>query len=85
MNISQIKWTDTLSVRQQVLWPYKPLMSLKVDGDENATHYGAFVDGSLVCVASIYILDNVARLRKFATLPDYQERGISQNLSKTHQ
>jgi ribosomal protein S18 acetylase RimI-like enzyme len=30
----------------------------------------------LVCVASIFIDGNQGRLRKFATLPDYQGQGI---------
>lgn len=48
----------------------------KVDGDEAATHYGYFIDDKLVCVASIFIDGTSARLRKFATLPEYQGQGI---------
>ena len=76
LTIREIDWQDTLSVRHQVLWPDKPVSFSRVDGDETATHYGAFTDGMLVCVASIYLSEDSARLRKFATLPDYQGRGI---------
>ena len=76
MKIQTIQWAEALPVRHQVLWPNKPPLFCKVDGDEAATHYGAFVDGKLVSVASIYVEGNRARLRKFATLPSYQGKGI---------
>jgi len=76
MNIQQITWDEALPVRHCVLWPTKSLLFCKVEGDEAANHYGAFVDGQLVCVASIYIDGNKARLRKFATLSEFQSKGI---------
>lgn len=54
MRISQIDREDTLPVRHQVLWPAKPLKFSKVDGDESATHYGAFIDATLVCGLGLY-------------------------------
>jgi len=47
-----------------------------VSGDEDALHFGATLDSKLVCVASIYLQGEQARLRKFATLQDYQNKGI---------
>ncbi|MFC1503443.1 GNAT family N-acetyltransferase [Pseudomonadota bacterium] len=76
MNIQSIQWKQALPVRHRVLWPNKPPSFCKVDGDETANHYGAYVDGKLVSVASIYIEGRRARLRKFATLPEYQGKGI---------
>ncbi|MEZ8096940.1 GNAT family N-acetyltransferase [Photobacterium swingsii] len=76
MDIQRITWDQALSVRHTVLWPTKPPLFCKVEGDETAIHYGAFIDNNLVCVASIYIDDDSARLRKFATLPDFQGKGI---------
>lgn len=58
------------------MWPQKPLHFCKVVGDKTATHFGGFVNDELVCVASIYSQDHVARLRKFATLSNYQGRGV---------
>jgi GNAT superfamily N-acetyltransferase len=75
MQIQTIHWREALPVRHQVLWPNKPPLFCKVDGDEIANHYGAYIDGKLVCVASIYIDKDKARLRKFATLPGYQGKG----------
>ncbi|OED71358.1 GNAT family N-acetyltransferase [Vibrio splendidus ZS-139] len=80
MKIKQISGMEVIPVRHPVLWPDKPASFCIVEGDEQATHYGAFVGELLVCVASIYIQDNEARLRKFATLPDFQGQGIGSNV-----
>lgn len=76
MNIQTIQWEDALPIRHRVLWPSKPPLFCKVGCDETATHYGAHIDGELVSVASIYIERKTARLRKFATLPHFQNKGI---------
>ncbi|EAS45000.1 acetyltransferase, GNAT family protein [Photobacterium profundum 3TCK] len=76
MNIQQVTWEEALPLRRRVLWPNKSVSFCKVKGDESATHYGAFINGELVCVASVYIDGNEARLRKFATLHEHQGKGI---------
>lgn len=43
-------------------------------------HFGVYLDQRLVSVASIYIDGTQARLRKFATLNDYQGKGIGSAL-----
>lgn len=82
MIIQKITWDEALPVRHCVLWPTKPLLFCKVEGDEAANHYGAFVDDKLVCVASIYIDGDKARLRKFATLLEFQSNGIGTKVIK---
>ena len=76
MKIQQITLEQALPVRHKVLWPNKPQEFCIVDGDDEGIHFGAFIDDSLVCVASIYITDNEARLRKFATLHAQQGKGL---------
>ncbi|KXF83463.1 GNAT family acetyltransferase [Enterovibrio coralii] len=76
MDIKEIFWQETIDIRHQVLWPAEPPEFSSVEGDEDATHYGAFVGEKLVCVASVFTDGKQSRLRKFATLPDYQNRGI---------
>lgn len=76
MNIQKVTAAEVLPIRHRVLWPDKPPSFCEVEGDACATHYGAFIGGKLVCVASVYKNDHEARLRKFATLPDYQGQGI---------
>lgn len=80
MNITLLDWRDTLAIRQAVLWPDKPAAFSQVEGDELADHFGVIVDDQLVCVASIFYQGKVARLRKFATLVEYQGRGIGSYL-----
>lgn len=76
MEIKQIQWNQTLPLRQQVLWPTKNIDFCQLEGDHEALHFGAFIDNQLVCVASVFIDNNKARLRKFATLPTFQHKGI---------
>ena len=76
LKIEKIEWQEALPVRHLVLWPSKPASFCKIEGDETASHYGAYVADELVCVASIYIDGGSARLRKFATLSECQGKGI---------
>lgn len=87
MDIEMISWQQALPIRQQVLWPDKPAHFCQVEGDEQGLHFGAFVNvtattpepyqySQLVAVASVYIDGEQARLRKFATLEDFQGQGI---------
>ena len=80
MKIQTIHWEEALPIRHLVLWPNKPASFCKVDGDETASHYGAYIDGELVSVASIYIEGRSARLRKFATLASFQGKGIGSKI-----
>jgi len=52
----------------------------KVEGDETAMHYGVFIEEKLVSVASVYREGRVVRLRKFATLVEFQGQGIGSRL-----
>jgi GNAT superfamily N-acetyltransferase len=60
------------------------------DNDELTFHLGAFVEKKLVSVASFYFEKNdhfpeqhQYRLRGMATLPEYQEQGLSSALLRT--
>ena len=77
MEIRRIDWQDTIALRHEVLWPDNDPDYCRVEGDESAWHFGAFVpDEGLVCVASVYPDGDTARLRKFATASRYPGRGI---------
>jgi len=80
LNIKEIDYQTALPIRHEVLWPNKPVSFCKVEGDETAKHFGVFVKDQLVAVASIYINGTSARLRKFATLPDFQGHGLGSKL-----
>ncbi len=70
MNISidKITWQDAMPIRHQVLWANKPIEHCKVEGDEEAEHFGAFVDSVLVGVASIYRDDNPSSIAQVCYL-----------------
>jgi predicted GNAT family N-acyltransferase len=80
MDIRVITLDEALPIRHRVLWPDKPLSFCKVDGDDVASHYGVYLNNTLVSVASIYVEGRVARLRKFATLENFQGRGAGTQL-----
>ena len=75
LKIRSIRAEQTLPLRQQVLWPDMPVSSSVLADDHAALHLGGYWDEQLVCVASVFD-DKGARLRKFATHPDFQGRGI---------
>lgn len=80
--IKQINAEDCLPVRQQVLWPDKPLSALILPDDESGLHLGCLDNGLVVSAGSLFIDGASARLRKFATLPEYQGRGIGTAMLK---
>ena len=80
MDIRTISWQQTIPLRHRVLWPSKPPEFCHIDGDEDGLHFGVFVNELLVCVASVYLNQNRARLRKFATDIDYQNQGIGSKM-----
>ncbi|MBV1911148.1 MAG: GNAT family N-acetyltransferase [Kangiellaceae bacterium] len=80
LEIKQINWREALPIRHEVLWPEEEIAFCKVDGDDDAFHFGGFVENNLACVASIYLQDRKARLRKFATLQKHQGQGIGSKL-----
>lgn len=80
MKILKVSWQDTMPLRHQVLWPDKAPEFCKVVGDEQALHFAVKVDDKIVSVASIYLHQKKARLRKFATLPEYQGQGLGTQL-----
>lgn len=82
MKIIEIDWQDTIPIRHRVLSPDKSPEYSIVEGDPEALHYGAFIDAKLVCVASIHKDKRSARLRKFATLPEYQGQGVGSKMVK---
>lgn len=76
MKIKEINLEEALPVRHQVLWPDKPIAFCIVDGDNQGIHLGAEINGKIVSVASLYIDNGEARLRKFATYAEFQNQGI---------
>ena len=76
VDIHAISPADTYALRHQVLWPDKPLDYVKVENDAAGLHFGAFLNGELIAVISLFVEGAEARFRKFATHSSYQRQGI---------
>lgn len=76
MDIKKINWQQTIPIRHAVLWPNENPSYVEVEGDADALHFGVFVADGIICVASVFIDGESARLRKFATLPAFQGKGL---------
>ena len=90
MDIREISATETRPLRGEVLRPGQPAENLVYPGDDapGSFHAGAFLDGTLVGIASVFpepmplVPDadidpnNAFRLRGMATRADLQGRGI---------
>ncbi|MBO0939043.1 GNAT family N-acetyltransferase [Fibrella sp. HMF5335] len=74
--IAPITADDTLALRQSVLWPDKPIEAVRLPNDGEGHHIGAFVDGQLIAVISLFVEGERAQFRKFATHPNFQGQGI---------
>ncbi|MDU0369258.1 GNAT family N-acetyltransferase [Hymenobacter endophyticus] len=80
ITIRPIKAAETYPLRHEVLWPQESIEYVKLNQDEQGHHYGAFRNGKLVSVISLFMDGGVARFRKFATRPDCQGQGIGSQL-----
>lgn len=90
VEVRQIQAAETLPVRWPVLRPGFPQETAIFAGDEapGTLHFGAFVDGLLAGVASIYRADvpdaplpgGAMQLRGMATLPEFRGTGVGRAL-----
>ncbi|OZI05384.1 GNAT family N-acetyltransferase [Siphonobacter sp. BAB-5385] len=79
--IQTIPAQETYSLRHQVLWPDRPLASVKLTDDEQGLHYGAFYEGQLIGVISVFAeTSDRFRFRKFAVDASWQGRGVGSAL-----
>lgn len=93
MQVKQIDYRDTYPIRHQMLRPGRPIETCHFEGDDNdlTFHLGAYVDEKLASVASFYFKSHPEikdqeyqyQLRGMATLPEYQNQGLSRALLKT--
>lgn len=82
VEIREISAAEALRVRHRVLWPGKPADFCRVEGDDQATHLGGFVNGKLCTVLSLFDEGETVQLRKFATLPAMQGKGLGSALMR---
>lgn len=79
--IQEIPIDAVLQLRQKVLWPDKGLDFVRTPNDDRGIHLGIFIEGEWVSCISLFIEENQhAVFRKFATLPDFQNKGYGSQL-----
>lgn len=81
VTIQSIEAAATYALRHAVLWPDQPAAYVQLPDDATGQHFGAFMEGELVSVISLFV-DGAgeARFRKFATAPAWQGQGIGSAL-----
>ena len=80
IEIKQIKPSETLEIRQKILWPGKTLEFVKTLNDDDGFHYGLFVVNEMVSIISLFYNENEAQFRKFSTLTEHQGKGYGTKL-----
>lgn len=78
--IEQIRPELTWYLRQAVLYPAQKLSEMALDEDENGIHFAAFTNNALVGIISLFRDGQVFQFRKLAVLPEYQGKGIGNQL-----
>jgi predicted GNAT family N-acyltransferase len=80
--IKQIPSSETLLIRHKVMWPNKPIEYVELPNDENARHFGLFINGEITSIISLFTENNEVQFRKFATLIEFQGLGYGTILLK---
>lgn len=75
INIKQITPQETISIRHKVMWPNKLIDYVKLPNDYKGRHLGLFINDTLISVISLFVENNEAQFRKFATLKEHQGKG----------
>jgi len=79
-HIQKIQAFQTWPIRQAAMWPDQSLEFVKLSKDEIGIHFGLFLKAELISVISLFIDNQEAQFRKFATLPAYQGQGLGTQL-----
>lgn len=75
--IKPISLKDCLPLRREVLWPFLTLEECIDPEDQNSTHIGYCQNNQVISCLSIYPQSStIYQIRKFATLPSFQRKGI---------
>ena len=78
--MKEIDASETWDLRHRVMWPEKSIDYVKLEEDKNGTHFGLFKGNQLMSVVSLFIVDEQAQFRKFATDNNVQGQGYGTKL-----
>ncbi|WP_229239776.1 GNAT family N-acetyltransferase [Echinicola soli] len=74
--IIPIRPEDTWDLRHRVMWPDQPIDYVKLEEDHHGQHFGLIQEDKLITVISVFIKDDQAQFRKFATEISLQGKGL---------
>lgn len=80
IEIKKIPYASTWEIRQQVMWPDKPMDYVKLPNDPQGYHYGLFVRHNMLSIISVFVTGRKAQFRKFATIAEEQGKGYGSKL-----
>jgi GNAT superfamily N-acetyltransferase len=80
LDIRSIDKENAWRIRHKVMWPDRELEYVQLEDDDVGRHYGLFVGERLVSVVSLFIDQDEAQFRKFATLEAEQGKGYGSRL-----
>lgn len=80
LKIIQISAKQTWNIRHTVMWPNKSINYVKLPNDKDGIHYGLTINGAIVSIVSVFIINKQAQFRKFATLNNEQGKGYGSKL-----
>ena len=80
LEIKQIQPSETWGIRHRVMWADKPFDDIKLPNDDIGLHFGLFRDDVLLSVISLFIENDKAQFRKFATETAEQGKGYGAKL-----
>ena len=75
LTIKNIQASETWDLRHRVMAPNRPFDSIKLPKDEEGLHFGLFEEEKLISVISLFIENDMAQFRKFATEISEQNKG----------
>jgi GNAT superfamily N-acetyltransferase len=80
LHIEQITPELTWRLRRDALYPEKKVFEMEMDEDVEGIHFGAFKDGKLAGVVSLFQEGTSFQFRKLAVEPSVQKTGVGTGL-----
>lgn len=81
--IRKVEKEQVWELRHKVMWSDKPFDYIKLEDDYLGIHFGLFKGNMLISVISLFINNEEAQFRKFATLQKEQGKGYGSALLDT--
>lgn len=78
--ITKIGKEKAWELRHKVMWPDRSFDYIRLDDDDLGIHFGLYKGNILISVISLFINNEEAQFRKFATLQDEQGKGYGSAL-----